>query len=219
MDSIINRVVDGSPSPHNTITFHQGGQQTRLDLRELDRLAGRVALYLKRLGVGQGDRIGLISRNRLEWVLLDLAALKIKAVTAGFEAGKFGPPSELIARYNLRFIFTDQPADEEERIIPIDTLLSSISDIPEAADLAPAKNWIVGARAWHAAHLLVHAGLSAESAAERLGYADTKALRRHVAAVWNVSPTQLGDADLEMLLRDAVAFLGTREPDPEAGPG
>ncbi|MEA2821118.1 MAG: long-chain acyl-CoA synthetase [Bradyrhizobium sp.] len=138
MDSIINRVVDGSPSPHNTITFHQGGQQTRLDLRELDRLARRVALYLKRLGVGQGDRIGLISRNRLEWVLLDLAALKIKAVTAGFEAGKFGPPSELIARYNLRLIFTDQPADEEERIIPIDTLLSSVSDIPEAADLAPA---------------------------------------------------------------------------------
>ncbi|HEX7979125.1 MAG TPA: AraC family transcriptional regulator, partial [Gemmatimonadaceae bacterium] len=86
-----------------------------------------------------------------------------------------------------------------------------------AANLAPAKNWIVGARAWHAAHLLVRAGLSAETAAAQLGYADSKALRRHLAAVWNLSPTQLTCADLDVLPRDVVAFLGTREPDPESG--
>lgn len=142
MESIINRVVGGSPSPHNTITFYRGGGQVRLSLYELDRLARRVAVHLKRLGVSQGDRIGIVSRNRLEWVLLDLAALKLKAVTAGFEVSKFGPPSELIARYCLRLIFTDQPADgdraaADKRIIPVDTLLSSVSDIAEEPDLAP----------------------------------------------------------------------------------
>jgi AraC-like DNA-binding protein len=88
-----------------------------------------------------------------------------------------------------------------------------------AADLAPAKNWIVAARAWHSAYLLVQAGLSAEVAAERLGYADSKALRRHLAAVWNMSPSQLGCADLDVLLGDAVAFLGTREMEPEPSSG
>jgi AraC-like DNA-binding protein len=85
-----------------------------------------------------------------------------------------------------------------------------------AADLAPAKNWIVAARAWNAAYLLVRDELSAETAAVRLGYADSKALRRHLGAIWNVSPTQLACADLETLLRDAVAFLATRELDPES---
>jgi AraC-like DNA-binding protein len=88
-----------------------------------------------------------------------------------------------------------------------------------AADLAPAKNWIVAARAWHVAYLLMRAELSVETAAERLGYADSKALRRHLDAVWHMSPTQLECADLELLLRDAVAFLGTRDPDPESGTG
>ena len=86
-----------------------------------------------------------------------------------------------------------------------------------ASNLAPAKNWIVAARAWHSAYLLVQAGLSAETAAERLGYADSKALRRHLATVWNMSPSQLGCVELDVLLEAAVAFLGTREAEPESG--
>jgi len=86
-----------------------------------------------------------------------------------------------------------------------------------ASDLAPAKNWIVGARAWHASYLIVRAGLSAEAVAAQLGYADSKALRRHLATVWNMSPSQLGCVELDVLLEAAVAFLGTREDEPESG--
>jgi AraC-like DNA-binding protein len=88
-----------------------------------------------------------------------------------------------------------------------------------AADLAPAKNWVVGARAWHAAHLLVCGRYSVAATASRLGYADSKALRRHLAAVWSVSPTMLscGDADVTLLLGEMVTFLRTRESDAEIG--
>jgi AraC-like DNA-binding protein len=82
-----------------------------------------------------------------------------------------------------------------------------------AASLAPAKNWIVGARAWHAVHLLTSGRCSVEATAARLGYADRKALRRHLVAVWRTSPTQLARADSEVLLRDLVCFLRTREPE------
>jgi AraC-like DNA-binding protein len=85
-----------------------------------------------------------------------------------------------------------------------------------AADLAPAKNWVVGARAWHAAYLLVCGRLSVEATASRLGYADAKALRRHLAAVWSSSPSQLACADVHTLLRDMVAFLTTCEPEGDA---
>jgi AraC-like DNA-binding protein len=87
-----------------------------------------------------------------------------------------------------------------------------------AADLAPAKNWIVGARAWHSAFLIGCGNLSVEDTASRLGYADSKGLRRHLAAVWSVSPTQLPCADLDTMLAGVVAFLKTREIDEDATP-
>lgn len=87
-----------------------------------------------------------------------------------------------------------------------------------AADLAPAKNWIVGARAWHAAFLIGCGNLSAEDTASRLGYADSKGLRRHLGAVWSVSPMQLPCSDLDKLLTGVAAFLKTREMDEDALP-
>jgi long-chain acyl-CoA synthetase len=142
MDSIINRVANGQPPSDHTITFYQTGGQVRLGLDELDRLARRVARHLIRLGVGAGSRIGIMSKNRLEWVLLDLAALKIKAVTAGFEVGKFAAHDELIDRYGLQLIFTDRFSDDagvmpDRRIVPVDKLLAAIADIPEEVDLEP----------------------------------------------------------------------------------
>jgi transcriptional regulator GlxA family with amidase domain len=84
-----------------------------------------------------------------------------------------------------------------------------------AADLAPAKHWIVGARAWHAAFLIGCGNLSAEDTASRLGYADSKGLRRHLGAVWSVSPTQLPCSDHDAMLTRVVAFLETRETEPD----
>ena len=40
----------------------------------------RIAIGLSQLGVKAGDRIAIISENRLEWSLTDLAILSLKAV-------------------------------------------------------------------------------------------------------------------------------------------
>jgi AraC-like DNA-binding protein len=77
-----------------------------------------------------------------------------------------------------------------------------------AAGLAPAKRWIVAARAWHAARLLSCPGCSVESVAARLGYRDSKALRRHLRAVWGIAPSALASADLSALLAQLITFLG-----------
>jgi long-chain acyl-CoA synthetase len=141
MESVINRVVSGRPSADHSIVFYQAGEQRRLPLPALSRLALRVAANLQRLGIGQGDRIGIIAKNRLEWVLLDLAALRIKAVTAGFEAGKFAADPELIERYGLRLLFTDRPPEsggvKDDRIRSVDRLLAQLDDVPDEPYLAP----------------------------------------------------------------------------------
>jgi long-subunit acyl-CoA synthetase (AMP-forming) len=73
--------------------------------------AGRLAAALAATGIRPGDRIGIRSPNSLEWVLLDLAALRLGAVTAGFEPAKFDADPDLVGRYNLKALFTDAVAE------------------------------------------------------------------------------------------------------------
>jgi long-subunit acyl-CoA synthetase (AMP-forming) len=109
--SIINQVVTSPPAPGNRISFIRMGGTESLDLCNLHERAERLALRLRGLGIEPGDRIGIQGSNCLEWVLLDLAALRLKVVTAGFEPGRFEPRRALPARYRLKLFFTDQPWD------------------------------------------------------------------------------------------------------------
>ena len=41
----------------------------------------RLALGLRSLGIGRGERVGLVSENRPEWVIADLAIMSAGAIT------------------------------------------------------------------------------------------------------------------------------------------
>ena len=51
-------------------------QDTRLTYRELDHLVSRLALALIACGLKAGDRLGIWSPNRLEWVLAQFASAR-----------------------------------------------------------------------------------------------------------------------------------------------
>ncbi|GAA3053079.1 hypothetical protein GCM10020000_38460 [Streptomyces olivoverticillatus] len=109
--SLINDIVSEAPVHDGRISFARLDGTETLTLAELYERAGRVASGLRRMGVAPGDRIGILAANGLEWVLLDLAALRLKAETAGFEPGKFEPDAELLARYDIKLLFSDRPSD------------------------------------------------------------------------------------------------------------
>jgi long-chain acyl-CoA synthetase len=124
---IINTVARAAPRPGHVITFLRlDGSQT-VDLTDLHEQAGQLARGLHAAGLRRGDRIGILASNRLEWVLLDLAALRLGAVTAGFEPGKFDPDPALLDRYSLSVLFTDRPA-EGPRIRPVTDVGRLISE-------------------------------------------------------------------------------------------
>ena len=79
---IVNRIVSAPPRPGHQITFLRLDGATTVTLTDLHERAGRLARGLHAAGLRRGDRIGILAANRMEWVLLDLAALRLGAVTA-----------------------------------------------------------------------------------------------------------------------------------------
>lgn len=138
--SIINRIIAERPTHDGSLTVTGLGHRTVLPLAEFYDRARAVAAALGRRGIGAGDRIGILSANRLEWVLLDVAALMLKAQTAGFEPGKFSPDAELVERYGLDALYTDVrlPDDAPSRVLPI----SAVADYAvEATDGFEPEQW------------------------------------------------------------------------------
>lgn len=135
-ESIINRIIASGPQHAGAITVTGLGHRTTMPLAELYDRATAVAGALRRRGISTGDRIGILSANRLEWVLLDLAALMIKAQTAGFEPGKFRPDSELIECYGLDLLYTDAPLSDDapSRATSIATITGHAEEAPAVLD-------------------------------------------------------------------------------------
>src|SRR5207253_8667578 len=52
---------------------------TVVSYRELEDASRRAAAGLLRLGLGPGDRIGLLALNRIEWLVLFFAAVRVGA--------------------------------------------------------------------------------------------------------------------------------------------
>jgi long-subunit acyl-CoA synthetase (AMP-forming) len=116
--SVISQIVATPPAAGHRITFQRLGDATTMTLTELYEAAGLLARGLRAIGVEPGTRIGITAANGPEWVLLDLAALRLKAVTCGFEAGKFDAEPALLDRYRLAVLFTDRPVAGAQRIRP-----------------------------------------------------------------------------------------------------
>ncbi|MGW0664068.1 AMP-binding protein [Streptodolium elevatio] len=112
-DETLGKLVAAGPSGGRISVASLLGTQS-ITLHELYERSGRVAHWLLEQGVRPGDRIGILAANSLEWVLLDLAALRLKVQTAGLEPGKFVPGVGLMRRYGIRLLFTDRSTETAE---------------------------------------------------------------------------------------------------------
>jgi long-chain acyl-CoA synthetase len=63
------------------MTAKRDGAWTKISTAEIETAVRRLSLGLQALGVGPGDRVAILSENRPEWVMADLAALAAGAVT------------------------------------------------------------------------------------------------------------------------------------------
>src|SRR6185436_1876710 len=66
--------------------FKREGKFQPLTWREIDQRASCLASMLTQFGVQLGDRVALLSENRLEWVLADLAIQSLGAINVPIHA-------------------------------------------------------------------------------------------------------------------------------------
>ncbi|MFN0021877.1 MAG: AMP-dependent synthetase/ligase [Pirellulaceae bacterium] len=66
--------------------FKRDGKFVTLTWREVDQRVSCLAVMLSQFGVQLGDRVALLSENRLEWVLADLAIQSLGAISVPIHA-------------------------------------------------------------------------------------------------------------------------------------
>src|SRR5262249_50806305 len=70
----------------------------------------RLALGLRSLGIDRGERIGLVSENRPEWVIADLATMSAGAITVpAYEPHTAEHPRHVLSNSGARAVIVSKP--------------------------------------------------------------------------------------------------------------
>jgi len=109
--------------------------------KEVIDTANALSTGLLKLGIKPGDKVAIISNNRPEWVITDLAILQIGAINV--------PVYPTISENDYKFIFNDSEvkvafvSDAElfEKVTHIKAEVPSLLEIYTYNDVAGAKNW------------------------------------------------------------------------------
>jgi long-chain acyl-CoA synthetase len=75
------------------------------------RAVRRLALGLRSLGIGRGERVGLVSENRPEWIIADLAIMSAGAITVpAYVTHSIEDHRHVLANSGARAVIVSQPA-------------------------------------------------------------------------------------------------------------
>lgn len=127
--TILDRVVAGPRHAGHRLRVAGLTGVTDIPLEELHQQAGRVAAMLVEGGAGRGSRIGVLAANGLDWVRLDLAALRIGAIVGGLDPHKFAGMPGVAKRYGLAMVFADRPGTPGARSIDEVAASAVVADV------------------------------------------------------------------------------------------
>jgi long-chain acyl-CoA synthetase len=111
------------------LLFKEEGRYTKISWEALSKEVGATASFFIQKGIKPGDKIAILSENRPEWVVVDLAAQTIGAVTV--------PIYSLLTPAEIRYLLQDSQAiwvavsnlAQLEKIIAIEEALPGVLGI------------------------------------------------------------------------------------------
>jgi len=99
--------------------FKAGGQYRSLSSLDARGMVAALASVLEHLGTRPGDRVALLSENRLEWALSDYAILGRRAVTVPIYPSLLEPDIEFILRDSEARGIILQTSDHLEKVLRV----------------------------------------------------------------------------------------------------
>ena len=130
---VVNSVAKGRGSPLALLRLYCPGQTMALTADEIFLRATATANYLTHKGIRPGDHVGIYSRNRLRYILLDLACIQVGAIFCALDPLKQFDLQDIKFRYGFRLLFTEGPAETSIDLADIEILP------PQSERLFPAK--------------------------------------------------------------------------------
>ncbi len=92
-------VCERSANQKPAILHKKDGQYVGIKHQELLEMAARLTVAFIDLGIHSGDRVGIISENRLEWMIVDFALTSLGAINV--------PVFPTLTSKQLEFVFND----------------------------------------------------------------------------------------------------------------
>ncbi|MGQ9464441.1 MAG: AMP-dependent synthetase/ligase [bacterium] len=105
MNSLYNAFL-ASVKKHSklcALRYIKNNQYHKITYQELSDAVNSISTWLKKAGVKEGDRIGIISYNRPEWVMADLAILKLGAIVVPM----YHMPEHFLPIQQVEYILND----------------------------------------------------------------------------------------------------------------
>jgi len=101
INQLVQRTFANCPQ-HYSLGWRVSGRYQFITYAELAERVRHAALGLSALGIAKGDRLGLLSENRWEWAVTDLAALSLGAIVV--------PMFPSLPSPQIRYVLSDSGA-------------------------------------------------------------------------------------------------------------
>jgi long-chain acyl-CoA synthetase len=137
-DTTIYEAFSESVKTHKdlpALKYKTAGEYRSITYEQLDESVDSIAAGMQKIGIKKGDRIAIVSYNRPEWVMSDLAAMKC----GGIVVPLYNTPGHILPASAIKYIINDS----KTRLIFVEDMeiYSVIQEV--AKDMPSVKNIIL----------------------------------------------------------------------------
>lgn len=78
---LLDNYLEQYPQQEAALAYKRGGQWRRYSIQEYVELTNLISYGMLQLGISRGDNVGIVSGNRPQWNMLDMAIMQIGAIS------------------------------------------------------------------------------------------------------------------------------------------
>ena len=129
---VIYNALKAKVNGESHVLFKKNNQTFNINQKELFKLVDEFALSLLRYGIKKGDLVGIMLENSPEWIIIDLACLKIGAIVVPINPKLTNEDiNHIIKETNIKILFSCKKIPCVKTIIidknePVEQLLKSL---------------------------------------------------------------------------------------------